>query len=196
MMQVIFPNLYVFCFGGVSTYLESLLSRISTPLLSCVEIRFFNQLTFIIPHLLQFMHTSENFNFSAIWLNFSNDRFSLRRDSPESYSPFYMEIKCRHLNWQVSSAVQILSTLEPALSIIEKLMLHHMESSRRLSEWHNEVNHTQWRELLRPFSNVKILSVQNEFVKELSHSLHSEDKEMPLDILSNLNRVKHGSHCG
>jgi hypothetical protein len=132
----------------MSIYLESLLSWISTPFLSNFEISFVNQLTFTIPCLLQFMRTSENFDFSMIQLNFGNNRFSLRRDSPESYSPFYVEIKCRHLDWQVSSTVQILGMLELVLSIIEKLMLYHTESGRRSSEWHNEVNCTQWCDLL------------------------------------------------
>jgi hypothetical protein len=136
------------------------------------------------------MHPSEHFNFSAIQLNFCSDRFSLRQDSPESFSPFYMEVKCRHLDWQVSSAVQILRALEPALSVVEKLLLRHMEISRRLSDWHNEVDPTQWRELLRLFSNVEILSVQNEFVEELGRSLHSEDEEMPFGILSTLKELR------
>ena len=37
---------------------------------------------------------------------------------------------------------------------------------------------------------MKILRVQNKFVEELAHSLHSRDGENPLDILSNLKELR------
>jgi hypothetical protein len=102
-----------------------------------------------------------------------------------------MQIMCRHLDWQVSSAVQILTAFEPILSIVGDLMLYHMEADKESSEWHNEVDRTQWRDLLRPFKNVKIFRVQSEFAEELGRSLHSKDEEMPLDILSNLKELRY-----
>jgi hypothetical protein len=186
MTDITLPNLCIFLFQGWSTYLEGLLARIRAPLLSVFDIVFFNQLTFVIPHLSQFMRTSQNFDFSAIRLNFCSDRFCMRMSTLEPSSPFYMRIKCGHLDWQVSSAVQILSGLD---SIVEELILCH-EVFTTSSEWHTEVDHTQWRDLLRPFNNMKILGVQNKFVEELGRALYSENEEMAQDILSNLKELR------
>jgi hypothetical protein len=187
--HITLPNLRFLSFRGVSTYLEGLLCRISAPRMAHFEIAFFNQLTFTVPHLLQFILTSENFVLSAIELNFSSGRLLLKKDSAEKLSTFYMVVKCRYLDWQVSSATQIVSALEPVLTVVEKLTLNHVIFNGS-SAWHNKVDRTQWRELLRPFSNVKVLRVQNELVEELARSLHSEDEEMPLDILSNLKELR------
>ena len=45
------PNLRSFFFGGVSAYLEALLSHMNAPLLETLSISFFNQLSFSVPHL-------------------------------------------------------------------------------------------------------------------------------------------------
>jgi hypothetical protein len=187
MTDITLPNLSKFWFRGWSTYLEGLLARIRAPLLSIFAIEFFNQLTFAIPHLSQFMRTSQNFDLRAIRLNFCSDRFIMKMANLEPYSSFYMKIKCGHLDWQVSSAEQILSGLD---TIVEELILCHEEFTTTSSEWHTEVDRTQWRDLLRPFGNMEILGVQNEFVEELGRSLHSDDEEMPLDILSNLKELR------
>ena len=58
------PNLFrLFSFRGVSTYLESVVCRITTPRLEILQIRVFEQLTFSFPYLLQFMNTAENLRF-------------------------------------------------------------------------------------------------------------------------------------
>ena len=56
--QVTLPNLRLISFRGVSAYLECLLARISTPVFGMLEVGFFDQLTFPVPHLLQFVQTS------------------------------------------------------------------------------------------------------------------------------------------
>ncbi|KAI0251242.1 hypothetical protein BJV78DRAFT_1282736 [Lactifluus subvellereus] len=128
MTHITLPNLRWFSFEGVSAYLEGLVVRISTPVLSELKIQFFNQPTFIVPRLLQVMETSEILSFSTVWLVFGPGRFTLRRHYQGTWtsSPFYLEVLCRHLDWQVSSATQILNTLQPALSVAEKLTLSHL----------------------------------------------------------------------
>ena len=97
---------------------------------------------------------------------------------------------CRHLNWQVSSAAQILNTLQSVLSVVEKLTLIYYEHDQS-SEWHNEVDRTQWHQLLRPFTNLKVLRVQNELIGKVAPSLQAEDGEPPLELLPNLKEVEY-----
>ena len=54
------PNLQFFRFQGVGDYFEALVRRITAPSFEKLEIEFFNQLTFAVLHLLQFMNTTEN----------------------------------------------------------------------------------------------------------------------------------------
>ncbi|KAI0245833.1 hypothetical protein BJV78DRAFT_233416 [Lactifluus subvellereus] len=192
MTHITLPNLRVFTFQGVSAYLEGLLTRISAPVLTRLNVILFNQLTFTVPCLLQFIDTSEtlSFKFSTVQLTFDSD-FAQLLAFPlggQGICPFMVQIMCRHPAWQVSSAAQILDTLQPALSVVEKLTLSHIEHNRS-SERHNEVDRTQWRQLLRPFSNLKSLYVQNGLVGKLARSLQTDDGEPPLELLPNLEEL-------
>ncbi|KAI0249083.1 hypothetical protein BJV78DRAFT_1230234 [Lactifluus subvellereus] len=193
MTQVTLPNLRRFVFKGVSAYLEGLVARIRTPLLSMFHINFFNQLTFTIPHLLRFMPTSKNLRFSTIRLDFDTNAVILMADHCGEWeiSPFKfrMRVRCRHLDWQVTSAIQIFNAFLPILSVVEHLT-HSHKAHGLSSEQHNELDRIQWHELLRSFNNhVKTLRVQNELVEKLARSLRSGDGEAPLELLPNLKEL-------
>ena len=57
-------------------------------------------------------------------------------------------------------------------------------------EWQQRnIDRRQWRGLLRPFTNVKTIQVQDDLVGKLFHSLQSDDGEPPLELLPNLEEV-------
>ncbi|KAI0247382.1 ankyrin repeat-containing domain protein [Lactifluus subvellereus] len=184
------PNLHWFSFRGVSAYLERLVAQISAPRLKKLQIQFFNQLIFSIPRLVQFISVTENFMFNVVGLIFSENGVVLTADSHEKQriKPFYMHIMCKHLDWQVASVVQIFRTLLPLLSVVKNLSLAYAGDSLSIGQ-HHDVNRTQWRELLRPFINIKALHIENELVGQLSHSLQSDDGETPLELLPNLEEL-------
>jgi hypothetical protein len=190
MPHITLPNLRVFYFRGISAYLEGLLPQISAQVLSKLQIVFFNQLSFIVPRLLQFLGTSESLSFNTIGLAFHNGFAELTgvQLGETSRYPFVVSIRCGHLDWQVSSAAQILDTLQPVLSVVETLTLTHYEHNP-MSEWHDEVDRTTWRQLLRPFTNLKMLRVPNELIGRLAPSLQSDDGDPPLEFLPNLGEV-------
>jgi len=70
MTHTTLPNLYFFSFGGVSAYLEALLSHMNAPVLRALSVSFFNQLSFSIPHLRQFVVTTGIFRSSKVKLLF------------------------------------------------------------------------------------------------------------------------------
>ena len=190
MTHITLPNLRVLIFTGVSAYLEGLFNRIRAPLLGELEIVLFNQLTFTVPRLLQFMDTLETLSFDRVQLAFRNDsaEFKMFQLGERGGRSFSMEIKCRHLDWQVSSAIQILTALQPVLSAVEQLTLSHVEHSQS-PEWHNEIDPTQWRGILRPFGNLTTLRVQNSLAGRLSRSLQADDGEPPVELLPNLKEL-------
>ena len=104
-----------------------------------------------------------------------------------------MNVRCWHLDWQVSSLSQILKSLGPMFSTVEHLTLEHWEHSRS-SEEHNEVDRTEWRKLLKSFNNVKTLCVDNGLVKELSRGLQPDDGELPLELLPELQELRYSGN--
>jgi hypothetical protein len=186
------PNLRWFSFRGMTTYLEALAARISAPSLNKLHVYLFNQLSFTFPRLLQFMQTSENLGFTSVQVTFSALAVSLHAVPWSWDSPLMLEISCRHLDWQVASTAQSFGTLSPLLSVVEQVTFSY-ERHERSSEWHNDVDQRQWRELLMPFANAKTIHVQDELVHNILRSLLSDDGEPPPELLPNLVEVGYDS---
>jgi hypothetical protein len=186
---VTLPNLRLCFFRCGSAYLEGLLARIDTPLLEVLNIWFYNQLTFAAPHLLQFIGRTENLRFGFARLSFDRENVILTADGDEQnqISPFRVKIDCRHVDWQVSAAAQIFGALMPALSVVERLSLSNGDHDVS-SEERNEVDRTLWREILRPFTSVKVLHMDDSLIRNLSSSLQPEDGE-PLELLPQLKEL-------
>jgi hypothetical protein len=187
---VTLPNLHFFWFRGVSSYLEAFVPWITTPRLRKLEIAFFNQLTFSVPSLLQFMNTAENLKLESANFVFSYENVDVEvypRDEAETYA-LSMTVLCRHLDWQVSSVAQISNSLSQMFSAVEHLTLEH--SVRTLSsEEHDVVDRIEWHKFLRTFSNVKTLRITKGLVEELSRSLQLEGGELALELLPELQEL-------
>ena len=189
--QVALPNLRWFVFRGVSAYMEAVVRRITAPRLEKLGIRLFEQLTFSVPRLLQFMSTIEDFGFNSAKFVFGEEDVHVEVHPREEakMNVFQMHIDCWHLDWQVSSMAQIFNTLSQIFSAVEHLALEHEEHSRSSEEQHHEVDHANWRKLLRSFNNVKSLHVDDGLVEELARSLLLGDGELPPELLPELQEV-------
>ncbi|KAF8493688.1 hypothetical protein F5888DRAFT_1891233 [Russula emetica] len=186
--HITLPNLRFFWFHGVSAYLEAVVCRITTPRLESLQIGLFKQLTFSVPRLAQFMNTTENLRFDNAAIVFRDKQIRVIRDADSDI--FGVAVDCWHLDWQVSSMAQISSALSQVFSAVEHLTLRH-EVHSQSSEEHNDVqvDRIEWRKLLRSFSNVKTLGVEDGLVEELSRCLRLEDGELPLELLPELQEV-------
>jgi len=150
------PNLRWFVFQGVSTYLEAVVHQTTAPHLEKLQISFFNQLTFSVPHLLQFMGRIENLRFGCARFNFSRDEVHVEVYPDKKVEKYALQVRvfCWHLDWQLFSAAQIFNSLSGMFSEVERLSIDHGKHSRSTEE-DNEVDCSEWRKLLIPFSNVK-----------------------------------------
>ena len=185
------PNLRNLWFHGVSAYLEALVHRITTPRLERVLITFYNQLTFSVPRLVQFMNTTENLRLDTAKFVFDGEEVYVEVCPPgeaKMKPAFIISVICWHLDWQVSSVAQIFNSLGHLFSVVEHLTFKHQGHSRS-SEEHNEVDRTEWRKLLRPFRNVKTLRIYNGLVEQLSRCLELEDGEFPSELLPELQEL-------
>jgi len=197
MAPIILPNLNFFRFRGVRTYLETLVHRLTAPRLEMLRIDFFNQLTFSLPRLLRFVDTSyntENFTFDCVKFKFSDEEVNVEMCLLAEAKMHVLKhalsiiVNCCHLDWQVSSAAQISNSLSTMFSAVEHLTLEHRPHDQS-SEEHNEVDRTEWHKLLSSFSNVKTLDIADGLVEELSHCLESDDGELPLEMLPELQEL-------
>jgi hypothetical protein len=190
MTPVTLPNLLTFRFRGVRTYLEALVHRIAVPRLHKLEIRFFNQLTFPVPRLLQFVDTTKNLRFKSAELRFSGENVDVELYPHEGAEmcALTLTVFCCRLDWQVSSVAQIFKSLSPMFSAVENLALEHAVHSRS-SEEYDEADCTEWRKLLNSFRNVKTLRIARGLVKELSRSLQLDDGDDFLMLLPKLQEL-------
>ena len=191
MTPVTLPNLRHFSFQGRSTYLDSLVHRI-TPCPEKVEIRFFNQSTFSDPCLLQFMKTRWNLKLESAKFKFSGWQV-IAAVYPHGEAEMYaLSIAVTpsnlDLNWQASSVAQISNLFRQIFAAMERLTFELMEDVDDDVECLG-INHIEWRQVFSSFSNVKTLRIDNRLVKEVSRCLESNDGKYPLELLPELQEL-------
>ena len=199
MTHITLPNLRIFAFGGTCACLEALLPHMTTPLLETLQIQFFPQNPLSVPHLQQFLSAMENPKFSHATLSFDNGRvlMSVYPHAAARMNLLSMEVSSPHLDWQVPDAAQIFDTLKIVSSSVEYLILKYTHSYVVEPGYGGEADRSQWRELLRPFSNLTALHVPSELIQELSLSLTSVNGESPMELLPKLVELSYsGSYNG
>jgi hypothetical protein len=187
--HITLPNLRFFWFRGVSAYLEAVVCQITTPRLEMLEIRLFKQLKFSVPRLLQYMNTTENLRFDSAMIMFEDQDAYVQMSFRETDTcAFFAMVDCWDLDWQVSSVAQISNALSQVFSAAEHLTFEDKAHTLSFGE-HNDVDRVEWRKLLGSFGNVKTLRVESGLVDELSRCLRSEDGELPLELLPELQEL-------
>ena len=189
--HVTLPNLLGLTFRGASAYMEAFVPHITTSRLEKCQIALPNQLTISIPRLLQFINTTENLRFNRAAFLFYDERVTVGVYPDENAKAYSLSlvVDCWHLDWQVSSAVQISNALSQKFSAVVYLTFGHEEHSRSSGE-RNEVDRNEWRKLLMSFNNVKTLDIRDYgLVGEFSHCLQLDDGEHPLELLPELQEL-------
>ena len=188
------PNLRSLSFQGVCASLEVLIRHIATPRLERLRVIFFEQDTYSIPCLVQFMNTTENkrLRFDSAKFEFSDDgaRLVTYPHEENRRCSFSMSVDCRRFMGDISNMTEIVDALGQVFSAVEHLILDHVEDGQSSERnFYYEVERTQWHELLRPFSNVKDLRVNHGLVEEFSRYLRLEDGELPAELLPELQEI-------
>ena len=183
--RITLSHLTKFSFLGNSLYLEALLARISAPLLGRFYITFFNQLTFSLPHLSRFISKTPRLKLSITRVHFKEDNVSIIVDGNGLHQRpclLRINVRCQYHDWQVDTAAQICDAIAPVLSVAQELTLRF----RKHGISSNDVNLTNWHDLLRPFTRVGVLRVHPMLVGELSRALQLHDGKCPEDVLPQL----------
>jgi hypothetical protein len=163
------PALTHFWFTGVSEYLEDLVARIDAPLLDGFNITFFHQLIFDTPQLTQFVARTPSIQPPAeAYIVFSNRYVEVT--SPWTFPRnFELSISCRQSDWQLSSLAQVCSSSFPQVLIptVERLYIGERNEYIRPC-WQDDIEDSQWLEVLQPFTALKILRVSREFLPRIA----------------------------
>ncbi len=181
--RVVLPSLTYFWFKGVSEYLEDFVSRIDVAQLDYASITFFNQLIFDIPRLHDFFARTETFKaHSRAAVEFNEDvvQFNLK-------PRLLLRIICKELDWQLSSMAQVCGSLLPPFPTLERLDI--CEGRQPQSHWQDDMETSQWLDLLHPFAAVKDLYLDKKVSPRVSAALHElvgERVTEELPVLKNL----------
>jgi len=181
---VALPALTSLFFKGDSEYLEVVVSRIDTPLLNHITIRFFNQLLFDMPLLGHFISRTETFKASnRAVVDFNDDCIELRVSSRGS-ELLKLWISCTPYDWQLSSIAQVCGSCLSPLPNLERLEIFHSRESRRGGQLEDDIENLQWLELLHPFTSVKQLALyNNKIVILVARALQELAGERVTDVL-------------
>ena len=151
------------------------MARIDFPVLTFLEINYFNQLFFEIPQLLQFISRVDRLKSPGevvVKPGATYPTLSLLWNGTGRLWNCYFGIPCSQLDWQLSFSTQILHQLSPLLSGV-----HLLSIIKPLSLTGNEdMDPTQWLELFQPLSQTSEVHVSmEELVPDVVRALVSED---------------------
>jgi hypothetical protein len=180
-------------FKSDSEYLEDIVSRLEAPLLRYTEITFFNQLIFNTPLLRHFISRTATFR--------EADRASISCNEDGAVFSFYPEnradentgvvlrISCKPLDWQISSLAQVCNTSFPPFLMLERLDIDIYNARDLLLEWQDDMEDTQWLDLLRPFTSVKDLDLSEGSFPFTAPALQELSGETAIEVLPALQNL-------
>ncbi len=189
------PNLRWFDFCGSVPYLQPLVCDIIAPRLEKLKIFFQPRLVFFVTGLSDFMITTENLRFDSAEFVFSREvvhaGFYLRAKAGTGIYAISIRIYCaRAFFSQVASITQIFFNVGQRFSAVERLILEDKENGWLFKSKIGD-QRKDWHKLLRSFSNVKTLHIDDGLVETLSHCLRLEDGEYPPELLSELQELSY-----
>ena len=200
--HVTLPNLRWFHFHGDSAFEEALVCRMTTPRLERLRFWFVElvrnaipiRLPNILPNLLHFMNTVRHLKFDTAHFIFFRPQLVVGVNSREDSAGFVFStavLYCWSLDIQVSYITEIFDSIGQIFSTVEDLAFEYEE----IHEDFHGFDRTEWRKLLRPFSNVKTLHIDEELVERVSHCLRPDDGENPLELLPALQELTFSGSC-
>ena len=191
MAHVTLPKLHWFAFGGRSAYSEALLPYMRTPALEKLQILFVHEPSFSIPCLLDFMRTTETIRLTSLKFCFHLSGVSVWGYPHEGAKTetFYLRVGCEDLHKQVASVLQIFNALRTVISVVDHLALEFLRYPISPTT-NNRADATEWRNLLRLFSNVKTLHIDDDFREQISGALVLDNGKSPTDLFPELKVLK------
>ena len=188
--RFVLPVLRHFQFKGATEYLDDLVACIDAPRLDNFGIEFFNDIVFDTPQLIEFISRtptlldaldSADVSFGGL-VPGASVRFS-----SEHFQRIDVHISCGGLDWQVSSVEQVCTSCLPFIFTLETLYITAGQYGR--PEQNDNVENTQWLELLHPFTAVKKLYLSEEVARRFVPALKELEGGSTTEVLPALENI-------
>jgi hypothetical protein len=190
--RFVLPTLKTFSFKGVNEYLEELVARIDTPRLDRLLTSFFNDIDFNTPEFNQFINRTPTLGaYDEARLIFGSGGAQVRlcqfRPERSDHRMTEVNILCQVSDWQLSSLAQICTlSLQPFLTM-ENLYIH--EDLDSPPNWTDDIENTEWLNLLLPFTAVKILYLSKPILPRIAPALQELAGARTTEVLPALKKV-------
>jgi hypothetical protein len=165
--------------------LEDLVARIDAPLLHKLDITFFHQLIFDTPQLAQFVARTPNTQPPVEARIFVSDSGAVVRFPGTFPRRFSLAINCRLSDWRLSFLAQVCSLFFPEAFNPSVEHLYIYEAKYSDLHWQDDIEDSQWLEVLRPFTAVKYLYLSREFTLCIAPAL----QELAGEVLPSLQNL-------
>ena len=189
--RTLLPALTYLDFVGVTEYLEDLMAQIDVPLLENTNITFFNRLVFDIlqfPNLVCRTEQFSVFNQADVLLTSYNITITLSTKFGTVDSiKLKLGVSCRKLDWQLSALAQVCNSCLPTLPSLERLSI--CDEQYLSPAWQDDMENTQWLELLHPFVAVKDLYLSKKVALRVASALQGLSEERAIEVLPALQGV-------
>jgi hypothetical protein len=161
-------------FKGVSEYLEDLVARMDAPLLDVLAITFFHPLIFDTPQLTEFISRTPKLKTHDEARVLFNKEYEVSSwvSLPQTFDgELKLGLSCEQSDWQLLSLAQFCSSSFPRDLIHAVEHPYILEGVAFGPNWRDDVESSEWLELLRPFSFVKNLYLCEQFALRLAPTL-------------------------
>lgn len=186
-IRSILPALTIIQFEGISEYLEDFVACIDTPQLEALIIFFANEIDLGVPQLA--LNRTPNFKTineacvrfcgNAVRLTLS---VRLTISSPTfGFEELKIQFSCGESNRQLSTLARIWTSLSPLFLMLDNFFIYEVECLR--PRWQDNIEHTQWLEILCPFIAVQSLYVSREFAPSVATALQDLVRERTSEVL-------------
>ena len=184
----ILPSLSFFCFKGVNEYLEDLVSRFDAPQLTSLSIYLFNDIHFDATELNQFISRTLTLGtYDQALLTFHSRQAEVELTSHHHYGTVNVSILCQVPDWQLSSLAQIFNLSLHLLLTMENLYIQ--DGLYPPSDWKDDIENTEWFDLLLPFTAVKNLYLSKKFAPRIAPALQELTGGRTTEVLPALQNI-------
>ncbi len=174
----VLPALTTFRFRGTNKYLEDFVARIDTPRLCQLDVTFFtffHDIDFDTPELIKFVNRSSTFNVPIeAHVFFGGPSAFVKLQPQASYVEYFKVcILCSEPNLQLSFLARFCTTSSPLLSTTENLVIS--EPVDLQLDWRDDIENTEWLDLLRLFTVVKNLYLSKRIAPRIATALQDPE---------------------
>jgi hypothetical protein len=183
--RTLLPTLTHLEFDGANDYLEDFVARIDAPLLNCMVIELFHQVTLDNPQLAQFISRIPRFKArDEARVLFSDDKVSITFPVPFDQA-IDLEVRCEQFDLQLAFVTQACRSSFPRalITAVERVYIWYWPDGQP------DIINSEWLELLRPFTTVKGLYLSRGLVPSIAATLQGLVGESATEVLPALQQL-------